>query len=161
VYEERNRTLVQWIPWIQKKAHFNFKKYDFGFCQPEDVIQVGCIAAIKSMDEGKYKPFRFVHVNRAMWDFVRHGSNRKERKALPYIDEYNGKYENKCKSLDVKEAIKLLDTKERVVIILTYWHGMEEREIMKTTGMSRYMVQNKKKQALRRLHEILHPLRDA
>ena len=146
----RNRTVVRFLPWLRKQALIMFVKYDSGICEVDDVVQEGMIAAIKSADAGVFEPFSFLHVKDRMRDFLREPTRRKMKCERFFEKETADVYD-----IDVKDAVKKLDGKEKAVIIMYYYQGLNLEEIGAALGFSFSYAARLKKQALRRLHAIL------
>ena len=158
MYEERNRTLVQWIPWIQKNAGYNYTRYKNSQCECSDVFQAGCVRAIESIDEGKHTPFKFADVNSRMQREVRRHVTMLDSGNACYDDEtsYASRKIGLCKKIDVRDAVAKLDKKERAVVIMYYYQDMGLEEIGEAISLSGWSVKNIRDKAIRRLHEILH-----
>ena len=156
---ERNRVLEGWIPWIQRKAVEKFLKHDNGTCELDDVFQVGCISAMRSMEEDDrtsfYMPFHPLKVVRDMGDHLIKGGKRKESSNLPYDDTVNGSRGVLCKDIDVKSAIAKLDKVDRAIVILIYWRDLSTREIGEMLGVPQRTVVYRHHRAMEKLHEIL------
>ena len=131
----------------------NCEKYKPWFCEKDDVFQEGCIAALKSIDDGEYKPFQFVKVDSAMRTHIRSGLQRKGN----YTDEYNEEEYGKANhnNIDLVDAISELGDKERQVILMYYYGDLSEQRIGDLLGEPRTTINSRREKALRRLNEIL------
>ena len=152
----RNETVVKYLPWLRKRAWHYHRKYDDGFTTPFDAVQDGCLALMKSYDDGKWEPFQYLYVDGAIRSHYRNYLARKERNNDIYEEGKFGKHNHPCRKIDLKDAIGKLDKEMRGVIMAYYYGDMSDNEIARIKGISRSTVQEIRDKAIRRLHEILH-----
>lgn len=162
----RNETVVRFVPWIRKNAKIIYDRLDSGICEYEDVVQEGCVAAIKSCDDEKFFPFSFMNVKSKMIDFLRKPIRKKGK--IVELPDYLCSDALDTNYIDVRKAISKLEDREKAVIIMYYYERMTLEEIGNEINLSANIVNKIRNTSLYKLlkliggkNEILREMRHA
>jgi len=162
VYEERNRTVEKYLPWIEKEASIAIRKYgsvDESITR-DDLVNTAVVCSIDAIDRHGVRDTGFFPLNRTVRGAMKqlligtHGQKLKEEyKTKPFIDEEHSA--GKTISLCLKDAIMKLSKKNRDAILLQYYGGFSGEEIAEKldvcNGYARQLVCD----GLKTIHNLL------
>lgn len=82
-------------------------------------------------------------------------SNGKNTKIVNLLGKEDKELKRIIDKIDVEEILDRLGKRERLIIILYYYHGLNQREIAKKLGMSQMHVSRLQRQAMESLKRLL------
>lgn len=82
-------------------------------------------------------------------------SNGENTKIVNFLGKEDKELKRIIDKIDVEEILDRLGKRERLIIILYYYHGLNQREIAKKLGMSQMHVSRLQRQAMESLKRLL------
>jgi len=82
-------------------------------------------------------------------------SNRKNTKIVNFLGKEDKELKGIIDKIGVEEILDRLGKREQLIIILYYYHGLNQREIAKKLGMSQMHVSRLQRQAMESLKKLL------